>query len=242
MTEEQKYWAFKKKMAKENAEADKVNSKLERLGAYGGIASQAGQLFGDTSELASESDFTLGQTLQSSGLGLSTFAALGGPVGAGIGAALGVASFILGKKKREKAKREAEARWNKGLEKYKKQVKALKKNTELKESEINKALGQGVQFSLLETARRDAEQARQLTEAQRGVKATTYQKQVKGEAETASAEVEIFDDRLLEKLNILDEAQALAEKELTARRDVFGSYKTDYADQLEQKLTEFDEV
>ena len=234
---------LRKAKAKTQKDIASVNeSYYKKAGVYGSLASDAGAVFGDTSQLADDSDFNIGQGLQSAGLGISTFAALGGPIGIGVGVALGVGSFLFGKSKREKARKEAEKRWNKGLAKYKEQVKALKQNTEMKESQINKAIGQGAQFSLLEQARQDAATAQRLTEAQRGVKATTYESRVEAEADTAAAEVEIFDERLLSKLDILDEAQALAEKEITARRDVFGSYKTEFADQLQDKLAEFDKA
>ena len=46
----------------------------------------------------------------------------------------------------------------------------------------------------------------------------------------------------MDKLDILDEAQVLAEREINAERSMFGSYKTEYADQLTEKLEEFEDA
>ena len=215
---------------------------LKRSGAWGDIASQAGSIFGDTADLSSDSDFAIGQGLQSSGLGLSAYAALGGGPGIAAGVVLGLGSYLFGAKKRSKARKEAENKWRKGLLKYKEQVKGLKRNTEKSEHQIRKAVGAGVEFDLLAQAQQDAQAAERLTQASRGVEATTYKKSREAQSEVAVGEFETLSSRLAEKLDILDEAQVLAEREINAERGMFGGYKTDYADQLTKKLEEFERV
>lgn len=218
-----------------------------KLSSIGDLSAQAGSLFGDTSQLASEGDFNMGQGLQSAGIGISgasSAIALGatGPVGAAVGAAMFLGSFAVGRKKRRKAREAAERKWRAGLDQYKQQVRSIKRQTEKSEIQINKAIGAGIQFDLLDQARQDATTAEKLTQASRGVEATTYKKSREAQADVAVGEFEALDDRLALKLDLLDEAEALAEKELTAQRDVFGSYKTEYADKLTSKLEEIERV
>ena len=221
-----------------------AKQRRELLQGTARLTQDAGKLFGDTSTIESTGTFALGQGLQSAGIGLGAYSALAtlGPKGVAVAAVMAVGSYLLGAKKRRKQKEEMERRWREGLERYKERVKGLKQQTEQTESNINKAIGGGVHFDLLERARQDSQIATQLSEVQRGVIASTYKEERAAKVDVAAAEYDIFDTKLMAKLDLLDEAQVLAQKESEASRGVFGSYKTKYADEFQKKMEEFERL
>lgn len=181
---------------------------------------------------------TAGLTGISSGAGAAALFASGG-VGLAVGAAVAGLSLYSSSKKKEKLREEMEKRrkaWQEGLRKYKEQlkgvqkgVKAAKKQTIVKGSEL---------FKLSEEAVK-AEQ-KFLSMDVDGAESITAKRAIESHKEQIAAFQMSEEDRLLQKLDALDAINKAVEEEIDVDRETFDSFRTRKADVIQEKLEELE--
>ena len=247
---QQKMYELQLQRDRQAAEAAKGSARAQKYQSITQGLNQVTMAFGDTADVKSDSTFEKVTAAQSVTAGLTSGVAIGtaigGPVGTVAGAAAGVAigaiSFYSSKKRRKRMKEAALKRWKDGLEQYKQRVSDQKAQLSKVEKKVNQVIGSGATLDIQKQARRDIQSVLGLTKASRGAKLETAEAVVDDVEDTLFELVDSADRKLEQRVDLLEEAQTLAQKEVAAHRDDFGNYSTEYAAQLKAKIQEYEEL
>lgn len=217
---------------------------LEDYKKYGAVGASLGTL---SKSFEGRGDTGLGLGAISSGIGLGSSAAfaLGStPIGLGVGAAATLLSFASSKKRRKRAREEANRRrffqWQQALKSYKSQVKQQDKAVKKQVSQIEKALGTGlVRETILGEGQKEAAKAVAYMNRQAAgadiIGGATAQEKLNIAAEQTREVEETFE----EKADKLERISSLLEQELTAGRSL-GEIKTFRFDEATKLADELD--
>lgn len=228
-------------------EAREEQLRAQRTQAIGSAVQGVGAAFGDPSGLESDQAFENISSFQGVtagvGVGASLLAAGAGMAWAGpVGVAVAGISILSSRSKRRAAKEAAKRRWRKALAEYKQKVTQQKRQLESAEKKVHKAIGEGVQLDILKQAQADVGVAQALQRQTRGAKAVTAERAVDSVEEGLFDLVQETDAKLLTRIDMLEDAQFLAQKELDARRSELGAIRTDVAKDLEAKVREIEDL
>ena len=241
-------WIAEKKAATKAAqEARTEQLRANRMNAIGASIGSIGSAFGDPSYIEDESTYESINFLQSatSGVsaGITAGIATGNPaIGAAVGVTTGVINLLSSSSRRDAAREAALKKWRAGLKKHKEQVKGQKRVFRRAEKQIEDALGEGAPLDIVSQAQADVAKARGINKASRGAKNLAAQRSVDNATESVLSLVTSTEETLLTRMDLLEDAQSLAQREIDASRSDFGSYTTKFSKELEEKVKEIEEL
>ena len=160
----------------------------------------------------------------------------------GIGLVVGAAALGLSLIQADKKREAAERKWKQALSQYKEQLDAKDIELKGKATQIEKkAKGDSLQSIFKETEKAVTNISRQIDIGATGVRNITQEERIDDLEDQAGELVFSTYDKLLKKVDIIDEARELLTLEKEANRE-FGQVQAGYTDDIQRKLGELQDV